>query len=155
MINKRGLSDVITTVLIILLALVAVAIVWGFAQQFVRDTGESLTASCLEIQIEPTGCTLSGAGATAAVDLNYQWKAGNDLDSLRIVLSDGTESLINETSEKPSSILATGSAKINIAALDDGEEITATVVPVTKTSTAEDRICPAEGLPSVTCKTAA
>lgn len=40
--NKRGLSDVVTTVLIILLALAAILLIWIFISNFLKDTGEEI-----------------------------------------------------------------------------------------------------------------
>jgi len=68
--NKRGISDVIATVLIVLLVLAAIAIVWGFVQPTINDAGTAIGASqkCLSAEVVPTSCSSSG--------VNVQWKKG-------------------------------------------------------------------------------
>ncbi|MEK6893616.1 MAG: hypothetical protein AABX07_05445 [Nanoarchaeota archaeon] len=58
MINKRGLSDVVTTVLIILFSIIAVAIVGGIVLNQISKTGGKIEATtvCNEIDITPTKC---------------------------------------------------------------------------------------------------
>ena len=57
--NKGGLSDLIATVLIVLLALGAVALIWGFLKPAFERTGSQidLRTRCLNIEVEPTQCT--------------------------------------------------------------------------------------------------
>jgi hypothetical protein len=56
--NKRGLSDIVATVLIVLLALAAVALIWGFLKPAFEDTGSQidLRTKCLSVEVEPTQC---------------------------------------------------------------------------------------------------
>lgn len=53
--QKRGLSDVITVALIILLAISAVVIVWTFVRATLQDVGEQVTASCIEANLKLVG----------------------------------------------------------------------------------------------------
>lgn len=61
---KRGLSDIIATVLIVLLALASVAIVWGFVSPTIRNAGENVDISsrCLETEFKVTQCNIAGSG---------------------------------------------------------------------------------------------
>ncbi len=61
---KRGLSDIIATVLIVLLALASVAIVWGFVSPTIRNAGENVDISsrCLETEFRVTQCNIVGSG---------------------------------------------------------------------------------------------
>lgn len=60
--TKKGLSDVVTNVLIILLVLVAVFVVWTFVQPFIRGASSSVQGAdqCLTVQIEPVSCATDG-----------------------------------------------------------------------------------------------
>ncbi len=71
MLNKKGLSDVIATVLIILLALAAIVIVWSFIQPAIEGTGTSVTSSqkCFDIEVRPLSCS----GTTVVI----QWMKGD------------------------------------------------------------------------------
>ncbi len=59
MVGKKGLSDVVTNVLIILLVLIAITLVWFFVSGTIR-TGAGQTAGaadCLTISVEPIKCS--------------------------------------------------------------------------------------------------
>jgi len=55
--NKRGLSDVVTTVLIILVALGAIGIIVGFLMPMIKQGSSQITSACMTLQLEPTKCT--------------------------------------------------------------------------------------------------
>jgi|SRR3989344_1886030 len=58
--NKKGLSDVVTTVLIILLAIAAIVIVWNFVSPTLENAGsqiESQTA-CLDASVTTVSCAV-------------------------------------------------------------------------------------------------
>lgn len=75
--NKKGLSDVISTVLIVLLALAAIAIVWGFIQPTIKGAGTSIDyrQKCIESEVKPTACTIATAapapGGNGTVTVQY------------------------------------------------------------------------------------
>ncbi len=50
--NNRGLSDVITTVLIILLVLAGVMIIWVFVYPFLTNTGEQINIDALTAKVD-------------------------------------------------------------------------------------------------------
>lgn len=58
MINqKRGLSDVVTVSLIILLAIAAVVIVWTFLRPTLENTGKEIAgANCLTVEAKAISC---------------------------------------------------------------------------------------------------
>ena len=56
--NKRGLSEIVTNVLIILLVLVSVGIIWAVLNSTIRNGTGQLggAADCLTVQLEPISC---------------------------------------------------------------------------------------------------
>ena len=56
--NKKGLSDIIATVLIVLLALAAIAIVWAFVRPTIEGSGQQINVaqSCFNAEAKVTGC---------------------------------------------------------------------------------------------------
>lgn len=60
--NKKGLSDIVTTALIILLVAVAVAAIWAFVSPALRGTGTQFTKTqvCVSNIIEPITCKING-----------------------------------------------------------------------------------------------
>ncbi len=61
--KKRGLSDVVATVLIVLLALAAVTIVWRFIGPSLQGAGEQIEeqSQCSQTEVQLKGCTISSA----------------------------------------------------------------------------------------------
>jgi hypothetical protein len=54
--NRRGLSDVIATVLIILLVLAAVVIIWAFVRPAIQIGAEKVSAGCVELDLKVVSC---------------------------------------------------------------------------------------------------
>ena len=61
--NKKAISDIVTTVLIVLLSVVAVVILWSFVSPLLSKSGAQVaqTQACLNANLEITGCTLGGS----------------------------------------------------------------------------------------------
>ncbi len=58
--QKRGLSDVVTVSLIILLAIAAVVIVWSFVRPTIEKTGKQIAGeNCLTVDVKPISCDLT------------------------------------------------------------------------------------------------
>ena len=57
--EKRGLSDVVTVSLIILLAIAAVVIVWTFVRPTIEGAGKQVKSggSCVGMDVAPESCT--------------------------------------------------------------------------------------------------
>lgn len=64
--EKRGLSDVVTVTLIILLAITAVVIVWVFVRSTLVDVGEEIqSGSCVTVDVKPVGtCNIANGAVT-------------------------------------------------------------------------------------------
>lgn len=70
--EKRGLSGVITTVLIILLVLVAIGIIWAAVRGPIQDVGKEINADCLKVDLEPISCASTDGGSSYGVT----WERG-------------------------------------------------------------------------------
>ncbi len=57
--NKRGLSGIIATVLIVLISLAAVVIVWNFISPTINRAGTSieLESKCFDVEVRPSRCS--------------------------------------------------------------------------------------------------
>ena len=104
--NKKGLSDVVTIVLIILLALAAVGIIWAFIKPTIENTGSGidLSAQCFNTEVKPMKCLYNST--TDDVNVSVQLSKGK-ADKIKAVLEfdDGT-TLVGETSQ-PITLLGT------------------------------------------------
>src|SRR3989344_7817816 len=79
--NKKGLSDVVTTVLIILLAIAAIVIVWNFVSPTLENAGsqiESQTA-CLDASVVAVSCTKPVSPATTGT-ITFRNDGGQAVD---------------------------------------------------------------------------
>lgn len=88
--SRRGLSDIVTNVLIILLVLVAVGIVWYFVQPFIRGSAGNIEGSqdCLTIDVVPVSCVENAPGDyNVTVNRN---SGGGTLQQLKLVFADST-----------------------------------------------------------------
>ena len=91
--QKRGLSNVVATVLIVLLALAAIAIVWGFISPTLKRAGTSinLAQACLESEVRPTGCD------ETAGTVQVQWvKGDNVVQVIGIIRDDAGVTNVNK-----------------------------------------------------------
>ena len=93
--NKRGLSEVVSTLIIILLVLVAIGIVWVVVSN-VLQSGASQTeigAKCLQVDVKANAVNCASNNVTWECDVTYNRKSGGDaIDGIKIVLSNGLES---------------------------------------------------------------
>jgi len=98
--NKKGISDVVTTVLIVLLSLVAVAIVWSFLSPLITKSGTQIaqTQACLSASLEVSGCKLTG---TNVYNVTVKRSAGSaDVRSIGLIFAraDGSTNVTEQTS---------------------------------------------------------
>ena len=72
-VNKKGLSNIVATVLIILLAIAAVVIVWSFISNALRNTATEvdLSNTCFNTEVKPISCN------TATGNVSVQLVRGN------------------------------------------------------------------------------
>ncbi len=126
--NKRGLSDVVTTVLIILIAIAAVIIIWNFVSPAIRNAGEGISPELITTSFSVKSVVTDGALEAVIVER----KAGaGDVTSLKVVLED--ESKRTCVIESPGAISELSSRRIAISlgVCEDGFiPVKVSVVPV-------------------------
>ena len=73
--ERKGLSDVIVTVLLVLLALVAIGVVWFFISPFLSRTTSQVSADCFTVNTKIDSCqvTMLTSPKNGSV-IDYQWK---------------------------------------------------------------------------------
>ena len=118
MMNKRGLSDIVATVLIVLLALAAVAIVWGFLRPTFDSAASqtSLRNACFLITVEPTQCSLSGDNANVAYQLKTSVPSEVTLANVAAVVEDDRGiTYVNSEGTAPTTALGSQTATVSIS----------------------------------------
>ncbi|HVY01473.1 MAG TPA: hypothetical protein VHA12_01780 [Candidatus Nanoarchaeia archaeon] len=104
--KKRGLSDVVTTVLIILLVLAAVAILGKYLLGFIQKGGTQISGAtaCSTLDLKPAACNVSANGASVTV--RYERGSGvATLTNVTLIFSDATgATTLNYTSVIPAAL---------------------------------------------------
>jgi len=90
--NKKGLSTVVTTLIIILLVLVAVGIIWIVVRGIIETGADTVDYSvkCLEVDVRATAVT-NCAGDPVLCDVTLERKAGGEnIAGVMLVFRDTT-----------------------------------------------------------------
>jgi len=84
--NNKGLSNVVTVLMFILLALVAVGIIWGVVNNLVEKGAEEidLSSKCLEVKMEVSGSACSGGICNATIKRNA---GGEEIGGVKLVFN--------------------------------------------------------------------
>lgn len=141
MYNKRGLSTIVATVLIILLVIAGVTLVWSPVRKLIMEQSKELESSCLLANPRITKACLNGAnmeitisnGAEGVIDGGVQIIYGDNANSLTSTTTDSTSLGINSVQTISTAVPITTTAT-KIAAIINGETCAAgsvaTVTPI-------------------------
>jgi hypothetical protein len=72
--NKRGLSQVVTTVLIILIVLAAIILIWIAVRPTIQSATEQVTADCVTLELQVSDCLDNGDSTTTLTIDRYTGK---------------------------------------------------------------------------------
>ena len=101
--NKRGLSAVITTLLVIMLVLVAAGIVWGVIRKIITEGSEEVNLGKLTLDLEVENVLVDENG----VNVKVTRKSGaGELSGINFAISDGENTIVLE---RPSTMAQLGS----------------------------------------------
>jgi flagellin-like protein len=87
--NRKAMSEIITTIIMVVLALVAVAIIWGIISSVVSDKGAQaeINQKCLDVVLNVEGFVCSATSCTITIT---RAAGGDDFSGLKIVLKNST-----------------------------------------------------------------
>lgn len=83
--NKRGLSNVIVTLIIIVISLIAVGLVWGVAQQIISEGVEDISLAGFKIAIRIPNAEIDGSNIIVNVKRNV---GSGNLTGIKFIFSD-------------------------------------------------------------------
>jgi flagellin-like protein len=117
--NNKGISNVVTTLIFILLAIIAIGIVWALVNGIIGDsTGQiGLSSKCIEasdLEITFADCGTDEASGSCTVSLQ-RGPTGTEIEGVVIRVSDGTNTVL-------------GYDKDNLKALDIRSNVVVTLV---------------------------
>lgn len=137
MMDKRGLSTVVTTVIMVLLVIVAVGIVWVVIKNVITDSSEQIDTGNLLINLEIT--SVADGSGQVLVTVRRGTGAG-DLTDVAIIASDGSNSYV---AIKPTTLAELATETFTVTTADfvgapGGFAITEiSVAPVTTTASGD------------------
>ena len=124
--NKRGLSNVIVTLIIIVISLIAVGLVWGVVQNIISEGTEDISLAGFKIDIKILGAEINENNINVNVKRNV---GSGDLTGIKFIFSDGENT---EAKEKTVSLKELESESFDLA-LDDlnvSEIKTVSIAPI-------------------------
>jgi flagellin-like protein len=93
--DKKGISGVITALIIVLLALVAAGVLWVVVQGTIQEAGGQIggKAACLGINLNIVSAGACPSGSTSC-DISVERKSGGEgLKGIRVVVTDDSSTL--------------------------------------------------------------
>jgi FlaG/FlaF family flagellin (archaellin) len=90
--SKKGVSEVVANVLIVLLVIVGIAVIWSVVKPTIDKGAKGVQADCFTVALEPVSCTAAGS-----VEGNYNVVvkrnpgAGN-FEEVHLLFEEGTSS---------------------------------------------------------------
>ena len=54
--NRKGVSEVVANVLIVLLVIVGIAVIWSVVKPTIERTADTVQSDCFTVQVEPQSC---------------------------------------------------------------------------------------------------
>lgn len=123
--NKRGLSGIVATLLIILLVIVAVAVVWTVVRNVLDEGSEKVGFSTITTGVDVQGVQV--AGDTASVTVKRDVGEGNVV-GVKVVVSDGQNS-VSEEFMQPMEELEERTFDVDISELG-GDPVEVLVAPI-------------------------
>jgi len=148
--NKKGLSEVVTNVLIVLLVIVAIGVIWAFIYPMITKGGAKIEASqaCLSINtaLEITKCNSTGTSANVLVKRS----AGSEaLKEIKLIFDkeDGSTLNITTLTNVPAELETKSYSITNLAS---NPKAVSLVAGIADSKTGEIIYCSA--LPKVGCK---
>ena len=93
--EKRGISAVVSTVLLISLVVIVSAVVWAVFQNIVSDAGEEISVGRINLDLEIV--SVSGSGSDLIVNLQ-RGKGAGELEGIKFIVESESEQEILENS---------------------------------------------------------
>lgn len=85
--SRKGVSEVVANVLIVLLVIVGIAVIWSVVKPTIDRGAEGVQADCFTVQVEPVRCVANGANWDVTVKRN---PGSGTFDSIELLFEDET-----------------------------------------------------------------
>jgi hypothetical protein len=137
--KRRGLSDVVTTVLIILLVLAAVAIIWGYLRGALEESGSQITGACLTLDLKPLSCVYKQGTSGYNATVRYGRDAGEaQLTNVTLIVEVAGENRVSYATRIPNALESYTTNVTNLNAAPSSFTVAGTVI----TEAGQAKQCP-------------
>jgi hypothetical protein len=138
--NKKGLSDVVTSVLVIVLVIAAIGILWAALKPIIQKGAESTEqAGCFQIDLAPVKCIKNNMTGNTA-NVTYKWVSGDqELIGVKMVLGKEDGSSSSQDGDSITSLATVSMTDVNFG----GKPKQFSVAPVIKSSSGKSITCQA------------
>lgn len=85
--NKKGVSEVVANVLIVLLVIVGVAVIWSVVQSTIDKSAREIKTECFNVKASPVSCTPSTTNGIYDVIVKRDSGAGS-FQEFKVILED-------------------------------------------------------------------
>ena len=90
--NKKGISGIIVTLIMVVLSIVAITIVWGVIKNTIDDESSKISVSQLKLDLEIKAAYMDGLdGGIVSVKRN---PGGDEITGINFIFSDGSNSMV-------------------------------------------------------------
>jgi cysteine-rich repeat protein len=90
--NKKGISGIIVTLIMVVLSIVAITIVWGVIKNTIDDESSKISVSQLRLDLEIKAAYMDGLdGGIVSVKRN---PGGDEITGINFIFSDGSNSMV-------------------------------------------------------------
>ncbi|MGD9275993.1 MAG: hypothetical protein PVJ67_02375 [Candidatus Pacearchaeota archaeon] len=131
MLKKKGLSTIVTTLIIILLVLVAIGIVWVVIANLVQEGGEQIFLDKFTTSLDIKNVNVDNSTDYAEIDVKRNAGKG-DLYGLKFIVNDGQNSEVFEFDDISLQELGQKRFNFTLAQLDIDNVQTISIAPIYK-----------------------
>ena len=134
--GKRGLSGIVTSLIIILLVLVAIGVVWGVVSNLIESNKEEINLGKLTLNLETKDFSATENSAVVTVRRN---PGEGDLSGVKFIFETSDGETYSETRDTDLDVL--GSQKFEFDLTDEingGEIVSVKIYPVIKTESGKE-----------------
>jgi hypothetical protein len=147
--NKKGLSTIVVTLILIVLSLVAVGAVWLIVSPIIKSSGGSadVSSKCLTVSIDATqvNCTNGATDVMCGLTLTRSGTGNDALGGVKLVFKNQTTGLSSTSAiDVPGDIAALVSKKLTAVdtLITNGNRVNAvSVTPYFQDSSGNQKLC--------------
>jgi len=132
--KKKGISGIVTTMLIVLISVAAVLVIWGVVKLIITETTDELTANFIGLNVKIDQATQLGSNLFVRLSRN----AGGGLAKLHFVIKNSEDSQ-TFTSDRPMAELSTKTFPIPLEISDPNY---LEIYPVVLTESGKEKVGP-------------